>query len=129
VLRQAQAGGPYTRDELRNVPASFLSAYFEERGTTASGGPAFYVLPKLRSRVRFFSADLLQPTERGAFDLIVCRNVLIYFTDAAKQQVVQGLVNALRPGGVLFIGATESIGREQALGLQRIALSFYRRVA
>jgi chemotaxis protein methyltransferase CheR len=127
VLRQAQAGGPYTSDEVRNVPPAFLSAYFAEQGTTAAGGRAYYVAPKLRSRVRFLQADLLQPTQREAFDLIVCRNVLIYFTDAAKQQVIQGLVNALRPGGVLFIGATESIGREQSLGLQRIALSFYRR--
>jgi chemotaxis protein methyltransferase CheR len=129
ALRQAQAGGPYTGDEVRNVPASFLSAYFTEQGVTPAGGPAYYVAPRLRSRVRFFPADLLQPGERGAFDLIICRNVLIYFTDSAKQQVVQGLTNALAPGGVLFIGATESIGREGSFGLQRIALSFYRRIA
>ena len=65
--------------------------------------------------------------ETGPFDLIACRNVVIYFTEAAKERIFQGLVNALRPGGVLFVGGTEAILRPLSLGLSVMSPGFYRK--
>jgi chemotaxis protein methyltransferase CheR len=61
----------------------------------------------------------------GPFDLIACRNVVIYFTDEAKTKLYQSFVDALRPGGYLFIGATEVIGGAAQLGLRYVAPCFY----
>ena len=62
------------------------------------------------SRVRFQQFNLLKPyTALGKFDVIFCRNVLIYFDDRAKQKAVSLLYDALRPGGYLFIGLSESL--------------------
>ena len=55
------------------------------------------------------------------------RNVVIYFTEAAKERIFDGFVAALGPGGVLFLGGTEAIMRPQALGLRVIGPGFYRK--
>jgi chemotaxis protein methyltransferase CheR len=59
--------------------------------------------------------------------LIACRNVVIYFTEEAKERIFQGFVSALRPGGILFVGGTEAILRPQALGLGVLSPGFYRK--
>jgi chemotaxis protein methyltransferase CheR len=56
--------------------------------------------------------------------LIVCRNVVIYFTDEAKTDVYQKFSDSLRPGGVLFIGSTEQVTNYRELGFKR-RYSFY----
>ena len=63
----------------------------------------------------------------GNFDLIVCRNVVICFTREAKQHVHQQFRDALRPGGVLFLGGTEVVSQARALGLEPADVSFYTR--
>jgi chemotaxis protein methyltransferase CheR len=123
ALAQARAGGPYTPDDVRGVDPVLLTRHFRH---DAAG---HWVQPALRSRVVFGEADLLRTTSRNEFDLVVCRNVLIYFTEAAKVQVITGLVQALRPGGVLFIGATESIPQGRVTGVERAGLCFYRRIS
>jgi chemotaxis protein methyltransferase CheR len=121
VLQQAKAGGPYTADEVKNVAGASFARWFKEEGGS------YYVLPALRSRVQFMPMDLLQSKYHNHFDLILCRNVLIYFTENAKRQVLTNLAEALKSRGVLFIGATETIPHEQELGLARVGISFYQR--
>jgi chemotaxis protein methyltransferase CheR len=73
--------------------------------------------------------DLLRdpfPTDQ---DLIACRNVVIYFTDEAKDGLYRHFAQALRMGGILFIGATEAIPSPRDFGLQMITSGIYRRVA
>ena len=60
-------------------------------------------------------------------DLIICRNVIIYFSEHSKQDVIARLASSLRPGGVLFMGATEAIFNAQDYGLKQIRPFFYRR--
>ncbi|MFL1461415.1 CheR family methyltransferase [Roseococcus sp. DSY-14] len=64
------------------------------------------VVPALRPLARFARATLLAPPP-GAFDVIFCRNVLIYLHDAAREAVMRNLVAALRPGGLLGLGPTD----------------------
>ena len=71
--------------------------------------------------------NLLTPPPTQGFDLILCRNVVIYFTDDAKTVLYEHLVNSLRPGGILFVGGTEMVASAHQLGLSSIGPSFYRK--
>lgn len=65
--------------------------------------------PSLRAALRFERASLLElPASLGEFDVILCRNVLIYMDDMARRQVLAGLAARLRPGGILALGVTDS---------------------
>lgn len=81
-------------------------------------GERFRVRDELRALCRFQRDNLLAPATQGPFDLILCRNVLIYFSGEDKARVVRQLVSRLKPGGALLVGATESL-LEVARDLQR----------
>ena len=61
------------------------------------------------------------------FDLIVCRNVIIYFTTEAKTELYKHFQAALRPGGILFLGGTEVIHKPNEIGFQSHGISFYKK--
>lgn len=76
-------------------------AHFEER---------WQVREELRRRVRFTHANLLASyTPLGKFDVIFCRNVLIYFSGESKIDILKRMADSLNPGGYLFLGASEAI--------------------
>ncbi len=128
AIEWAQAGGPYTAEEVAYVPADLLARYFSLRG-----GRYWFNYPSLQRKIMFSQHNLtadpfvLPGTGEGEFDLIVCRNVVIYFTAESKQQLYRRFYDALRPGGVLFIGGTEIISKASEIGFDTIAMSFYRR--
>jgi len=121
ALELAQAGGPYSVEEVRTITPYFLAKYFKQ---TAEG---YMVSDRLRSMVDFRVHDLLSDPFDSDFDLIVCRNVVIYFTDSAKDSLYQRFYDALRPGGIFFVGGTEIISRSREIGFANIAISFYQR--
>lgn len=89
----------------------------------------FMPMPNLRRSVVFEKHDLLADTyPTNAFDLILCRNVVIYFTDEAKARIYQGFYQALRPGGILFVGGTERLGDLGPPGLKLLRPFFYRAI-
>ncbi|MDI3538116.1 MAG: chemotaxis protein methyltransferase CheR [Bacillota bacterium] len=121
VLREAEAGR-YPASRLKNVPPPVLERYFTQEGD-------FYtVRPVLRARVHFRRHDLLRDPFEENFDLILCRNVVIYFTEEAKEKLYARFARALRPGGILFTGSTEQIFQPQRYGLRSIAPFFYERI-
>ncbi|HEY0583802.1 MAG TPA: protein-glutamate O-methyltransferase CheR [Chloroflexota bacterium] len=125
ILDRARAGTGYLAADVRNVSADRLRRWFVPE---ADGRFAVGQAP--RAMIRFMKHDLLSdPYPKGPFDLVACRNVVIYFTEEAKERIYQGFVNALRPGGILFIGGTEAIMRPQALGLAVMAPGLYRKAA
>jgi chemotaxis protein methyltransferase CheR len=63
----------------------------------------------------------------GPMDLIICRNVVIYFTEEVKREMYQKIYAALKPGGFLFIGSTEQILNARNIGFESSALFFYRK--
>lgn len=70
----------------------------------------YQVLPSIKQRVRFRSLNLMESfSSLGQFDIIFCRNVLIYFAEPAKQDILSRMADCLRPGGVLFLSSTESM--------------------
>jgi chemotaxis protein methyltransferase CheR len=86
------------------------------------------VRPDLRQVVEIRRHDLTREPPPGRFDLIVCRNVLIYFTEATKDRAYTGFEQALRPGGMLFVGATEILTRPDRHRLRSVAPCLYERI-
>ncbi len=126
ALAWAQAGGPYSAEEVAHVPPALFESYFVEDN-------GYWVNNRLQRKVTFRQHNLLAdpflPSGEGGdgYDLIVCRNVVIYFTADVKQKLYRRFYEALRPGGVLFIGGTEIISKAPDMGFEAISMSFYRR--
>jgi len=126
ALEWARAGGPYSVEEVANMPPSLRDRYLVQDG-------GYWVTHRLRRKVTFHRCNLLaEPfaplgAEDGEYDLIVCRNVVIYFTSEVKDLVYRRFYEALRPGGILFIGGTEIISRSSDIGFEAVGMCFYRR--
>lgn len=111
--------GHYSVADVRNVPKERLAKYFAVDGSTVT------VKPELKKGISFVKHDLLRDPIKDKFDLIVCRNVAIYFTEEAKTKMLQRFAVALHPGGILFTGATESYLNYREFGLKRLHTCFY----
>ena len=121
ILGKAEAGGPYSTAEVKGVPREFADKHL------AAEGDGYRVKDDIRRRVEFRQHDLLTGPPESGFDLIICRNVMIYFTDKAKDYLHRGFASALKDEGVLFLGGTEALLGFQELGLTRINTSFYQK--
>lgn len=111
--------GVYPEKTVSTVPFPMLSKYFVQRNGQ------YEVKQEIKNLVRFQKHDLIEDPFPVDFDLILCRNVVIYFTEETKEKLYKKFVNALRPGGVLFIGSTEQIFQARELGLRTVATFFY----
>jgi chemotaxis protein methyltransferase CheR len=108
VLERA-ARGVYTMQQLQPVPQALLQRYFM-RGTGTNEGLA-RVKPGLQSFIRFRRLNLIDETwpMQGPFDVIFCRNVLIYFDKALQRKLLHHFASMLRVGGYLMLGHAEAI--------------------
>lgn len=113
----------YRQDLLRNVSPERLRCYFNQQDN------GYQVIEKLRRQVNFRRHDLLSDPFATGYNLIICRNVVIYFTRETQEKLYEQFVQALAPGGVLLVGATETIWNCQSLGLVKLAPWFYQRQA
>ena len=133
ILLKAREG-KFSRADIRSVPSAVQSRYFvplpEARPSELPDFlPAFEVKPEIRRRVTFHAHNLLADNFERNYDLICCRNVVIYFTDDAKEKLYARFRDALKIGGVLFVGGTERIFNARELGLSSTAPFFYQRIA
>ncbi len=107
VLERARRG-VYPMARLDHLPDGYLQRYCL-RGTGDYDG-MLRVGAGLRAKIRFAEHNLLdQPTGLGQFDVIFMRNVLIYFDAETKARIVRQALNALRPGGWLYVGRSETL--------------------
>lgn len=124
MLERARSG-LYAIERARDIPAAYLKAYCR-KGIGSQEG-TLLVDAALRARVSFRQVNLNQALPPlGAFDLILLRNVMIYFDLPTKRRVVERLVPMLKPGAHLFVGHSESLnGVTDAL--RPVCPSVYRR--
>jgi chemotaxis protein methyltransferase CheR len=122
IVERARKADRYIPAELKNVSPARLQKAF-----TQGADGAYAVRPEVRQLVDIRLHNLLTAPPLQGFDLILCRNVVIYFTDDAKTVLYRHLVDSLRPGGVLFMGGTEMVSAAHQLGLTPIGPSFYRK--
>lgn len=121
VLEKAKRGiyGEYT---MKNCPMPYAKQYFTKIGNE------YHLDERIKKTVRFRKQDLLKDPFQADWDLIVCRNVMIYFTEDVKEKLFQKFADALRPGGVLFVGSTEQIFQPSTYGLETEKTFFYRKL-
>ena len=96
--------GRYRREALADVPADLAGRYFETDGSGCR------VVERVRRRVMVQALDLSsEPPPRRNYQLILCRNVVIYFGRATQERVFLAFAEALAPGGILVLGKVETI--------------------
>ncbi len=120
IVARAQRGW-FSAADMRNVPPRIRDAWF----SPADGG--FQARTSLGGRLRFRVEDLLKSSYTTGLDLVLCRNVVIYFTDAARDTVHANIAKALRPGGYLMVGSTERVADPKRLGLEPAHPFIYRK--
>ncbi|UUY10317.1 protein-glutamate O-methyltransferase CheR [Pseudomonas sp. J452] len=126
VLADARRG-LYVMARGDKIPPHYLKRYCL-RGRDRYEG-YFLVEPALRERVEFRPGNLTKSApELGLFDLILLRNVLIYFDVPTKHQVLKNVVDRLKPGGFLMVGHSEALHDTQQ-PLELVSSSIYRKVA
>ena len=105
VLNKAKQG-IYTEEELKGLPATWRSKYV----TTLPDGK-FQICERIRKEVVFRPGNLMEPFHfKRPFDLIFCRNVMIYFDAATKESIINKFYDWTSQGGYFFIGHSEGVG-------------------
>jgi chemotaxis protein methyltransferase CheR len=101
--------GIFGKRALMRLSAELIAKYFVPLDEYS-----WRIIPELRQSVRFSAANLIDPAEmraHGRFDVIFCRNVLIYFDDTSRRIAAENLYDNLVPGGYICLGHTESMSR------------------
>ncbi|WP_071459967.1 CheR family methyltransferase [Bacillus massilinigeriensis] len=114
--------GVYTDRALKELPESMLKKHF------AKEGMHYKLSPDIAKRVQFKQHNLLEDRFEKGYDLIVCRNVLIYFTEVAKEELYHKFSGSLKKGGMLFVGSTEQIFNPGRYGFEAADTFFYRKL-
>ncbi len=118
ILAKAKVG-IYAEKSVAGVPIDLRKRYFEKIGD------AYKISDEIKNRVVFRQHNLLADPYPKDYHMIVCRNVLIYFTEEAKDAVFQKFCHSLVPTGILFIGNTEQIITYKEMGYERKSSFFY----
>ncbi len=114
--------GVYSKKSLTNVPKDLIKLYFTDKGNNF-----LEIDDEIKKKVTFKRLNLLEDNFPGHFDLILCRNVMIYFTEAAKEKLYFKFFNSLTKGGIFFVGSTEQIIMPQKYGFKGIRNFFYQK--
>ncbi len=122
VLSKAQKGW-YNEKSIKGLPDKYIRKFFEK---DASG--LYKVCDSLKKCISFKEHNLLKDPYPSDMDMVVCRNVLIYFTDEAKDEIYHKFTKALKKGGVLFVGSTEQIIGPGQYGLESFQSFFYKKL-
>ncbi|MEQ5808758.1 protein-glutamate O-methyltransferase CheR [Alteromonas sp. NFXS44] len=107
VLEHAKRG-IYSKRSVQNIPLTVRQRYFTQKGNE------FHLSHDIKESVTLCLANILGAEVPGrfrSFDLIYCRNLLIYFDDDSRRKAAQVLYDALKPGGYIFLGHSESMSR------------------
>lgn len=111
IIAQARRG-LYSERSIQHLPKNLLEKYFCHKGED------YQICDDLRQAVEFTKVNLMKPSDvRGyrEFDIIFCRNLLIYFDDLSRRQAADTFYDALNPGGFLCLGHSESMSRISSL--------------
>jgi chemotaxis protein methyltransferase CheR len=122
VVARAQRGH-FSAQDARSVPADVLKRFFRE------DGEGYQANDEIKRLCRFRTGDLLRDRYEQGWDMVVCRNVVIYFTEETREQIHAAMAKALRPGGFLMVGATERVSNPADLGLEVAFPFIYRKIA
>lgn len=117
VLKKAKEG-IYTDDMIKDVPKDWLAKYF-----TKLDAKTYQIIPRIRQEVVFRQFNLMDPIQfKKPYDLISCRNVMIYFEADTKNALIERFYDVVKPGGYLFIGHAENVSKDTQFDFVRPAI-------
>ncbi len=122
VLEKAQMG-IYDSKSLKGLPQKYIDKYF-----TKITDRSYQISEEVKRCVEFSNHNLLLDPYPTNCEMIVCRNVLIYFTDEAKREIYKKFCQSLKPEGILFVGSTEQIIGPKELGFSTRHSFFYNKL-
>lgn len=115
--------GIYAARSLKDLPEEYFNRYFER-----VSDESYKISDDIKKCVEFRRLNLLSDPYPKNMDLVVCRNVLIYFTEEAKSKIYVNFNRSLTDDGILFLGSTEQIIGAGKYGLKPIYTFFYRKI-
>ena len=121
ILNRAKLG-QYTEAEIKNINIEEINKYFSKKDDK------YYIDDQIKSMVNFKKHDLILDKYESNLDLILCRNVVIYFNNDIKEEIYKKFSESLKRGGLLFIGATESIYKYKEFGFDKLSTFIYQKV-
>jgi chemotaxis protein methyltransferase CheR len=121
ALEWARNGGPYTLADVKNIPKNILEKYLYRNET------GYWIDSNIKKKIIFQRQNLLYDSFEGNFDLIVCRNVIIYFSEPVRNMLYKRFHASLKPGGVMFLGGSEVMLSPNEFGYTMLFPSFYRK--
>ncbi|SMC18022.1 chemotaxis protein methyltransferase CheR [Clostridium acidisoli DSM 12555] len=121
ILEKAKKG-EYVLSEIKNVEKNNLDKYFKK------SDDKYFIDTRIKNMVTFKKHDLILDNYEKGFDLIVCRNVVIYFNQDIKEKIYEKFSDSLKKGGLLFVGATESIYNYKDYGFEKASTFIYRKL-
>ena len=122
TILQKAINGEYVYAEIKNVSKQFLDKYFLVMGDK------YCINSQIKKMVSFKKHDLILDNYENNFDLIVCRNVVIYFNADIKDRIYKKFSESLKKGGLLFVGATESIYNYKDYGFEKASTFIYKKM-
>lgn len=122
TILQRAAKGEYVSSEIKNVKKQYIDKYFRV------DGDKYYIDSRIKNMVTFKKHDLILENFLKDYDVIVCRNVVIYFNADVKEEIYKKFSNSLKKGGLLFVGATESIYNYKEFGFEKASTFIYRKL-
>ena len=121
VLEKAHVG-IYDEKSLKGLPNEYVNKYF-----TKVGSRSYQISEDVKKCVEFKQHNLLKDPYPTNLDLIVCRNVMIYFTEEAKNVIYKKFNDSLKKDGILFVGSTEQIINPAESGFSTYKSFFYKK--
>ncbi|MFV3011549.1 CheR family methyltransferase [Clostridium botulinum] len=121
ILQRAKEG-IYAQAEIKNVKKERLEKYFTKEEEK------YKIKSSIKNVVTFKKHDLILDNYEKDFDLVVCRNVVIYFNQDIKDNIYKKFSESLKKGGLLFVGATESIYNYKDYGFEKVSTFIYRKI-
>lgn len=113
--------GIYSEKSLKNVPKDLKDKYFEKIGSS------YKISDEIKKCVKFKQMNLLKDSYPKGYHLILCRNVMIYFTEEAKAEMYHKFNKGLTNDGVFFVGSTEQIIMPERYNFEPIQTFFYKK--
>lgn len=121
IIERAKKG-EYSASEVKNVKNEYLDKYFTKKDDK------YIISNSIKNWVTFKKHDLILDSYESNFDLIICRNVVIYFNQDIKDKIYKKFSESLKSGGLLFVGATESIYNYRDYGFEKASTFIYRKL-
>ncbi|MBQ8568893.1 MAG: protein-glutamate O-methyltransferase CheR [Oscillospiraceae bacterium] len=107
VLRKAK-NGIYTSEMMKDLPVEWRTKYFQR-----VGDDEYQVIERIRNEIVYKKFNLMDPIKyKKPFDLISCRNVMIYFEADTKNKLIERFYDCTKEGGFLFIGHAENVSKD-----------------